>query len=553
MRKNGNHFILKLRYAGTGEMIVNVTVSDCMKLPTFREARVVAGSGGLNRVVASVSVMEYPDIPVLSSDLIVGNELMISALTQIMDDVDMQCRLVRHLHFMGTACIVIFYVGVYVRELDQRLLATADELDFPLIVMPFGRMNCRYSDMITDVMELVLYRQRQERHYASDMVNRLAQLQPEQRTIKTVLRLLSDRLRCTLLLVDRYMERRGFAPWPLSAQLDCSALLDSLKSSAEAVNDPREMLVDGKCCLVWCMPVNSDMHRGFQLIVIDEQRQLEYDMLQQAVEVIELFLNIWNKNTFFEGTDALVHAILTDRPDEMTRLASKMHIDIGSIHTMWVMLIDNFTGGALIDSQRRDCILKAKLFLQEYHKLTVVDSFGPYIIALSDANLFDGSESDLAENFRERLHGQELELTCSVFSDIDTTAQAREAFVLTSDNLVSARRVYPERHVFTNSTLRFVKDCRDALEVGEERARQKMAVLERLEQQSDASELIQTLCVYLLDAESNTQKTGAILYMHKNSVNYRLNKIRNILGSDLSQMPSVFEIYQAAALYRLLN
>ena len=41
--------------------------------------------------------------------------------------------------------------------------------------------------------------------------------------------------------------------------------------------------------------------------------------------------------------------------------------------------------------------------------------------------------------------------------------------------------------------------------------------------------------------------------MHKNSVNYRLNKIRNILGSDLSQMPSVFEIYQAAALYRLLN
>lgn len=80
-----------------------------------------------------------------------------------------------------------------------------------------------------------------------------------------------------------------------------------------------------------------------------------------------------------------------------------------------------------------------------------------------------------------------------------------------------------------------------------------MAVLERLEQQSDASELMQTLCVYLLDAESNTQKTGAILYMHKNSVNYRLNKIRNILGSDLSQMPSVFEIYQAAALYRLLN
>lgn len=177
-------------------MHVNVTVADCMKLPTFREARVFAGAGGLNRVVASVSVMEYPDIPVLSSELLVGNELMISALTQIKDDIDMQCRLVRHLHFMGAACLVVFYVGVYVRELDPRLLATADELDFPLIVMPFGMHERRYSDMITDVMELVLYRQRQERHYASDMVSRISQLQPEQRTIKTVLRLLSDRLRC---------------------------------------------------------------------------------------------------------------------------------------------------------------------------------------------------------------------------------------------------------------------------------------------------------------------------------------------------------------------
>jgi len=534
-------------------MHVNVTVADCMKLPTFREARVFAGAGGLNRVVASVSVMEYPDIPVLSSELLVGNELMISALTQIKDDIDMQCRLVRHLHFMGAACLVVFYVGVYVRELDPRLLATADELDFPLIVMPFGRMNCRYSDMITDVMELVLFRQRQERHYASDMVSRISQLQPEQRTIKTVLRLLSDRLRCTLLLADRYMERRGFAPWPLSAQLDCHALLDSLKASAEDGSTPREMSVEGKDCLVWCMPVSSDMHRGFQLVVIDEQRRLEYDMLQQAVEVIELFLNIWNKNTFYDGTDALIHAILSDRPDEMKRLSASMHIDISSIHTMWVMQIENFTGVALSDSQRRDCILKAKLFLQEYHKLTVVDSFGPYIIALSDANLFDGSESDLAENFRERLHEQELELSCSVFKDIDTTAQAREAFVLTSENLAGARRVYPERHVFTYSSLRFVKDCRDALEAGEECTRRKMAVLERLEQQSDAAELLQTLCVYLLDAESSTQKTGSILYMHKNSVNYRLNKIRNILGSDLSQMPSVFEIYQASALYRLLN
>lgn len=124
------------------------------------------------------------------------------------------------------------------------------------------------------------------------------------------------------------------------------------------------MSVEGKDCLVWCMPVSSDMHRGFQLVVIDEQRRLEYDMLQQAVEVIELFLNIWNKNTFYDGTDALIHAILSDRPDEMKRLSASMHIDISSIHTMWVMQIENFTASrsatarGATASSRRSCFCR---------------------------------------------------------------------------------------------------------------------------------------------------------------------------------------------------
>lgn len=70
---------------------MNVTVADCLKLPTLREAQLIAGAKGTDRAVSSVSVLEWPETNLLSDELIVGNELVISALVTIKDDVSRQC------------------------------------------------------------------------------------------------------------------------------------------------------------------------------------------------------------------------------------------------------------------------------------------------------------------------------------------------------------------------------------------------------------------------------------------------------------------------------
>lgn len=40
---------------------MSVTVADLLKLPSLRNAEVVAGKQGLNRIVTSVSVLEYAE------------------------------------------------------------------------------------------------------------------------------------------------------------------------------------------------------------------------------------------------------------------------------------------------------------------------------------------------------------------------------------------------------------------------------------------------------------------------------------------------------------
>ena len=167
---------------------MNVTVADCLKLPTLREAQLIAGAKGLDRAVSSVSVLEWPETNLLSDEIIVGNELIISALIAIKDDIDRQCSVLRHLRGMGAAGLVLFYVGVFIPKIDDALIAVADEICFPLIAMPFGRMDFRYSDVITDVVEYIHTRRMQGNYYATEVMNSIALLEPQQRNINTALR-----------------------------------------------------------------------------------------------------------------------------------------------------------------------------------------------------------------------------------------------------------------------------------------------------------------------------------------------------------------------------
>ena len=98
---------------------MSVTVADCLKLPALRRAELVAGAQGRDRAVGAITVLEYPKIDLLSGELLIGNELVISALVSIKDDVEMQCRLIRHLNAMGEAGFILYYSGVFVKEVAR--------------------------------------------------------------------------------------------------------------------------------------------------------------------------------------------------------------------------------------------------------------------------------------------------------------------------------------------------------------------------------------------------------------------------------------------------
>lgn len=80
-----------------------------------------------------------------------------------------------------------------------------------------------------------------------------------------------------------------------------------------------------------------------------------------------------------------------------------------------------------------------------------------------------------------------------------------------------------------------------------------MEVLQPLLTADTSDDLADTLATYLLDSDGSMQKTGDYLYLHKNTVKYRINKVKQRLGYDIGKMPEAYALYQAVALNRLMK
>ena len=74
-----------------------------------------------------------------------------------------------------------------------------------------------------------------------------------------------------------------------------------------------------------------------------------------------------------------------------------------------------------------------------------------------------------------------------------------------------------------------------------------------LQTDKEEFDLAGTLCAYLLDGDLSVTRTAELLYLHKNTVKYRLQRISDLLGFRPGKMPETIALYHSAAIYRLLK
>ncbi|MCL2619152.1 MAG: PucR family transcriptional regulator ligand-binding domain-containing protein [Defluviitaleaceae bacterium] len=130
---------------------MRLTVREALRFGGLEDARVVAGEQHLDRLIESISVVEVAEPNV--SNWLVKNEMYITSFYAIRNDIEMQKLVIRSLFDHGCCAIVICHVGMFFNTVDASVIELCDQLPIPLII---AKPETSYAQIIQPVFETLL-------------------------------------------------------------------------------------------------------------------------------------------------------------------------------------------------------------------------------------------------------------------------------------------------------------------------------------------------------------------------------------------------------------
>ncbi|MBW6464211.1 MAG: PucR family transcriptional regulator ligand-binding domain-containing protein [Bacillota bacterium] len=138
-----------------------ITVRDALNIGGLVEATVIAGNAGLDNVIRAVDIIDVPDAAIWFR----RDSLLSTTFYALKDSIDAQLQMLEDIKACGGAALIIFSPERYISHIDERLIQKADELSLPLLQMP----DCSYIDVIVPVMSNILDKQVQALEYAQEV------------------------------------------------------------------------------------------------------------------------------------------------------------------------------------------------------------------------------------------------------------------------------------------------------------------------------------------------------------------------------------------------
>ncbi|MEF2967561.1 PucR family transcriptional regulator ligand-binding domain-containing protein [Paenibacillus sp. M1] len=519
-----------------------------LQLPSFRGAKVLTGRNSLHRTVSSLSVLEVSNVD-FSSEIVqtvqeewYAEEIVISSLYSIKDSVDKQCEAVQYLIDLGEVGLILYYVGIIIPKVPEEVLQLAESQNFMIICMPENDFSLRYNEVIYEVMEaIVLDNQTINDNFVNESLEKVSFLPEHSRSVEIMLKLLSDRLKANMVLTNTNLEIVNQVMWPRNSTLDVLKLVHEY--GPPMVNGRRRMEETDISCFVEHRSIHQKNGEILYLFVIKENSKLPGKTIDKISEVVQVAINLWGDKHNEVSEYALVKAIINDESEKMRRLAHLLHIDVAAIQMMWLVYIQDLSEEKRIREELAE-------HLSKYYKTAVIQTIDHCIIVLLGNCSYKYSEIEIAEEYVE---------TTSFISSISemvyaprmrNTTDVRRMYQLVNQVGKKVHLIYRQRKWFTAAEIRSMKRAIDLSVQGEEVIEEWMSVIAPV---LEDPESVRTLMVFLLDAKGNFDACAKLLYVHKNTVKYRIRKISELIGYDVTMNSEFYDVYLACMIYRLIN
>lgn len=562
---------------------VGITVSEALKIGPLKRSKLIAGAGGLGNVIRHVTIMDTPDI----KKWLKGGEFLLTNVFVIKDDPNAQIELIREISTQQVSALGI-KLKRYVETVPAEMLALADQYDLPIIEIP---IDCAWIDVMNPVITEILNRQLALLKHSERIHRELTRITLTGGGVDRIARNLAELLESPVVILDERLSLLAVSPATGGgnggiAERDCSLFKEELLAELAqclSCRDSREIPLSsielGNKDKWIAFPIQSESTIYGWISVANRNRPLsEWDLVavEQAamVAALEMVKARAVRETERRFRNDFLHDLLSGSiKSEETAIQRARFLDINLQGRFAVMIvdIDRFQeySGHLMGSPEgetrmqhlKEGFLRAvKSLVSGYAKHSIFmdrsDSIAVLLPVTGEA--VDSSKQaimDLANQVRKGVNNALKDVTVSVGvgRTCDRVTDLHQSYTQAKQALLYGRNVWGRNHTFHFDDLGVYRLLCRYPDRGELNVFCQEMIGPLIEYDKvNSSDLIESLEKYFVN-DGDIPRTSAALFVHPNTLRYRLRRIEKILGEDLSSGETRGNLFVAIKIWRLLQ
>lgn len=525
---------------------MKITVKDCLELEAFRPCVIAAGKRSIDNVVKSVSVMDAADIKTALANNGVRDQIVLTSFYAMRDDIRMQVRVVRELAGAGIAALVIFHTSQGLTIADAELLSAAEAKGLPLLVIPEGH-GIEYKDVIEQVMDKLLVGGSFENSLINNTIYHLLNFE-KHRDFADAIReaAVSNDFQAVLISKD-------FNPILVVETRHRKTVTEAvrmLQRRNDLQDGSRYSLLDIDGLMAYWGTVDIAGEKYFLLLVDNEDKYSAVEITKLA-EIIELAIGMWKYTPERDVKAELIKALMRGNKSLAYSLKDDMDISTpGMVSVFYGQGIDNCEAKSIIDDFEKK---------NGSEVLTIHENGETYGIVIWPQGPSAQHEQEISGKLAcvslyDDLKGIDKLVRIFHVTGINGIEGAADGFRLVSETWNFVESVFPYKRVFSKYEMVLVSNCINIQVQGGYIKKNFVELLEPFSKEmgeNKARQLLDTLETFVLDAGMNSGKTSQFMGIHTNTVQYRLKRINEVLGAEITGNRIVPGLTIALALKRL--
>ncbi|MBE6031959.1 MAG: PucR family transcriptional regulator [Clostridiales bacterium] len=524
-----------------------LTLREALKFGGLFGSTVIAGGEGLDRPVENVSVLEIADSSI--SKWVEKNQLYVTSFYAIRDNIPQQKIVIETLYNNGCCGLILCNVGICMQNIDAEVIAYCNSVDFPLIQ---ARADVSYMEILTPIINELFVSSEILPPVRSDDADSLLDIIINEEKTEDVLSRFNKKLGRCISYYDIFGQLLYSDAGREEVDWEISYINDNFNQILYLCSKRGFALIEGEKGTKVFALIRSQRNL-FGLLVTDLMASENPEETLVHKLVIPCALLLGRRDRMADYRERVEAEFVTDlitgnfaSEESAQQRAAELNFNRDSIDRMIIVNVNTFhrTPDKKQQADMR-LFIKNTLMPQVNH---IVRSSGEknWCVFRSDIVLvfIDSKESNvsvdvLSEKLRKVFADASLKLSVSlgISRPIAGAKGIPVGYAEAYKAAILGRETYGAEKIILYDQVWFYSQIHEMSKAEETKSATDW-MLGPLKEYDSAhgTELVQTLKCLLYNS-GNVQKTAAELFIHKNTMLQRKNKIVDLLGYSPFEMP----------------